>query len=77
MGIFPAAFEKRSLLPYTRIRWHGMVRCGALATKARKSMAVETGFVGALVRERTSRVWRTSLRTRADVAGWSRECTKI
>ena len=37
LGIFDAAFEKRSLPPYTRVRWRGMVRCGASATKARKS----------------------------------------
>ena len=37
------------------------VRCGALATKARKSMVVETIFVSAVVRECTARVWRTSL----------------
>ena len=42
--IFAAAFEKRSLPPYTRVRWRGMVRCGAFATKARKSMVVETSF---------------------------------
>ena len=39
-----------------------MVRCGALATKARKSMFVETSFADALVRECTNRVWRNSLR---------------
>ena len=63
-GIFDAAFEKRSLPPYTRVRWRGMVRCGPLAAKARKSMAVETSFAGALVRECTNRVWRTSRRAR-------------
>ena len=49
LGIFAVAFEKRSLPPYTRVRWRGMVRCGAFATKARKSMVVETSFTGALV----------------------------
>ena len=39
-----------------------MVRCGALATKARNSMVVETSFADALVRECTNRVWRNSLR---------------
>ena len=56
LGTFKAAFEKRSLPPYTRVRWRGMVRCGALATKARKPMVVETSFAGALVRECTDRV---------------------
>ena len=28
LGIFAVAFEKRSLPPYTRVRWRGMVRCG-------------------------------------------------
>ena len=51
LGIFAAAFEKRSCPPHTRVRWCGMVKCGALATKARKSMVVETSFAGALVRE--------------------------
>ena len=64
LGIFAAAFEKRSLPPYTRVRWPGMIRCGALATKARKSMVVETSFAGALVRECTDRVGRNSLRER-------------
>ena len=62
LGIFAVAFEKRSLPPYTTVRWRGTVRCGAFATKARKSMVVETSFVGALVRESTDRVRRTSLR---------------
>ena len=62
LGSFAAAFWKRSLPPYTRVRWRGMVRCGALATKARNSMVVETSFADALVRERTNRVWRISLR---------------
>ena len=62
LGSFAAAFEKRSLRPDTRVRWRGMVRCGALATKARKSMVVETSFADALVRECTNRVWRNSLR---------------
>ena len=35
LEIFAAAFEKRSLPPYPRVRWRGMVRCGVLATKAR------------------------------------------
>ena len=52
LGIFAAAFEKRSFPPYTRVRWRGLVKCGALATKARKSI-VETSFAGALVRECT------------------------
>ena len=64
LGIFAVAFEKRSLPPYTRVRWRGMVRCGAFATKARKSMIVETSFAGALLRECTDRVRRTSLRAR-------------
>ena len=55
LGIFTAAFEKRSFPPYTRVRWRGMVKCGALATKARKSMVVEISFAGALVRECTDR----------------------
>ena len=62
LGIFAVAFEKRGLPPYTRVRWRGMVRHGAFATKARKSMVVETSSVGALVRECTDRVRRTSLR---------------
>ena len=62
LGIFAAAFEKRSLPSYTRVRWRGMVRCGALAPKARKSMLVETSFAGAPVHECTNRVWRNSLR---------------
>ena len=49
LGSFAAAFEKISLPPYTRVRWRGMVRCGALATKARNSMVVETSFADALV----------------------------
>ena len=53
LGIFAAAFEKRSFPPYTRVRWRGMVKYRALATKARKSMVVETSFAGALVRECT------------------------
>ena len=53
LGIFAAAFGKRSLPPYTRVRWRGLVRCGALATNARKSIIVETSFAGALVRECT------------------------
>ena len=61
LGIFAVAFEKRSLPPYTRVRWCGMVRCGAFATKARKSMVVETNFAGAFVRGCTDRVRRTSL----------------
>ena len=61
LGIFAAAFEKRSLLPYTGIRWRGIVRCGALATKAQKSMVVETSFADGLVRECTDHVRRTSL----------------
>ena len=44
LGIFAVAFEKKSLPPYTRVRWRGMVRCGAFATEARKSMVVETSF---------------------------------
>ena len=51
LGIFAAAFDKISLPPYTRVRWRGMVRCGALATKARNSMVVEASFADALVRE--------------------------
>ena len=72
------AFEKRSLPPYTRVRWRGMVRCGAFATKARKSMVVETSFAGAPVRECTDRARRTRLRARlvrVDAARWSRDCT--
>ena len=53
LGIFAAAFEKRGFPPYIRVRWRGMVKCGALATKARNSMVVETSFAGALVRECT------------------------
>ena len=56
LGSFAGAFEKISLPPYTRVRWRGMVRCGALATKARISMVVETTFADALVRECTNRV---------------------
>ena len=56
LGSFAATFEKISLPPYTRVRWRGMVRCGALATKARNSMVVETSFADALVRECTNRV---------------------
>ena len=56
MGIFAAAFEKRSLPPYTRVRWRGMVRCGALTTRARKSMVADTRFAGVLVRECTDPV---------------------
>ena len=72
LGIFAVAFEKRSLPPCTRVRWRGMVRCGAFATKARKSMVVETSFAGALVRECTDRVRRTSLRARrcCKVVAW-------
>ena len=44
------------------VRWRGMVRCGAFAPKARKSMVVETSFAGALVCECTDLVRRTSLR---------------
>ena len=59
LGIFAVAFEKRSLPPYTRVRWtwFGQVWC-IFATKARKSMIVETSFAGALVRECTDRVLR-------------------
>ena len=72
LGIFAVAFQKRSLPPYTRVRWRGMVRCGAFATKARKSMVVETSFAGALVRECTDRVRRTGLRARrcCKVVAW-------
>ena len=72
LGIFAAAFEKRSLPPYTRVRWRGMVRCGAFATEARKSIVVETSFAGALVRECTDRVRWTSLRARrcCKVVAW-------
>ena len=56
LGSFAAAFEKINLPPYTRVRWRGMVRCGAFATKARNSMVVETSFADALVREYTNRV---------------------
>ena len=61
LGSFAAAFEKISLPPYTRVRWRGMVKCGALvdvlkATKARNYMVVETSFADALVRECTNRV---------------------
>ena len=64
LGIFAVAFEKRSLPPYTWVRWRGMVRCGAFATQAWKSMVVKTSFAGALVRKCTDRVRRTSLRAR-------------
>ena len=49
-----------------------MVRCGALETRARKSMVVETSFASALVRECTERVRRTSLRARrcCQVVAW-------
>ena len=67
LRIFAVAFEKRSLPPYTRVRWRDMVRCDAFATKARKSMIVETSFAGALVRECTDRVRRTSY-ARVDAA---------
>ena len=75
LGIFAIVLENRSLPPYTRVRWRGMVRCGAFATKARKSMVVETSFAGALVRNCTDRVRRTSLRARVDAAKWSSDCT--
>ena len=64
LGIFAAAFEKRS--SYTGVRWRGMVRCGAFATKARKSMVVETSFAGAFVRECTDRLsfsWGSTVRS--------------
>ena len=69
LGLVAVAFEKRSLPPYTRVRWRGMVRCGAFATKARKSIIVETSFAGALLRECTDRVLRTSL--------CARRCCKV
>ena len=36
LGIFATAFEKRSLPPYTKVRWRGMIRCGALESKRKK-----------------------------------------
>ena len=54
LGSFAAAFEKISLPPFRT--WRGMVRCGALATKARNSMVVETSFADTLVREYQSRM---------------------
>ena len=79
LGIFAAAFEKRSLPPYNRVRWRGMVGCGALATKARKSMVVETSFAVDLVHECTDRVQFKLIATEqfkhADVARWSCDCT--
>ena len=69
LGIFAAAFEKKSFPPYTRVRWRGMVKCRAFATKAQKSMFIKTSFAGALVRECTDIVWRNSLR--------ARRCSKV
>ena len=77
VGILAVAFENRSLPPYTRVRWRGMVRCGAFATKARKSMVVETSFAGALVRECTDRVYDGPVYARVDAARWSCDCTQI
>ena len=74
LGSFAAAFEKRSLPPYTRVRWRGMVRFGAFATKARNSMVVETSFADALVRECTNRYDET-VYARINAARWSRGCT--
>ena len=45
--------KREVFLRIPRVRWRGMVKCGALATKARKSMVIETSFAGALVRECT------------------------
>ena len=77
LGSFAAAFEKISLPPYTRVRWRGMVRCGALATKARNSMVVETSFADALVRDCTTIAYDGTVYARIDAARWSRDCTKI
>ena len=74
LGNFAAAFEKRSLPPYTRVRWRGMVRCGAFATNDRKSMVVETSFAGALVREAPI-ACDGAVYARVDVARRSRDST--
>ena len=76
LGIFAVAFENRSLPPYTRVRWRGMVRCGAFATKARKSMIVETSFADALVRGAPI-AYDGPVYARVDAARWSRDCTQI
>ena len=55
---------------------HVCVRCGAFATKARKSMVVETSFAGALVRECTD-AYDGPVYARVDAARWSRDCTLI
>ena len=46
---------------YAGVVWSGVV---LLATKARKSMVVDSSFASALVRKCTNRVWWTSLHSR-------------
>ena len=75
LGIFAVAFEKRSSPPYTRVRWRGMVRCGAFATKARKSMVVETSFAGAPLYASAPIAYDGPVYARVDAARWSRDCT--
>ena len=70
LRIFAAAFDNRILPPYTRIRWRSMVRCGALTTKARKFMVVETRFAGALASAPAA--YDGPLNACVDVARWSR-----
>ena len=74
LEIFAAAVEKRSLPPYTRVRWRGMVRCGALETSARNSMVVERSFVGPLYAS-TPIAYGGPVYERADVSRWLRDRT--
>ena len=53
--------------------------CGAFATKARKSIVVETSFEGALLPLYASALiaYDGPVYARLDAARWSRDCTSI
>ena len=60
---------------YAGVAWSSA--CGALATKARKSMVVETSFAGAPVYASAPiSAYDGTVYTRVDVT-WSRDCTLI
>ena len=80
LGSFAAAFEKINLPPYTRVRWRGIFRCGALATKVRNSMVVETRLI--LVSRMSLYAsppiaYDGTVYARIDAARWSRDSTKL
>ena len=74
LGIFAAAFEKRSLPRYTRVRWRGMVRCGALATKAENPWSLKQ-VSRVLLYTSAPIAYDGTVYARVDVARWSRDCT--